>query len=58
MGDWIMHHRFGLALVATGIGAVISFPMVTFAPTWLSTTYVIILFGSLITLVVRVFGSI
>ncbi len=53
-----MHHRFGLALVAIGIGAVISFPMVTFAPTWLSTTYVIILFGSLITLVVRVFGSI
>ena len=41
--SWVTDHKLTVYLVPAVIAAIIVFPMVIYAPTWISTTYVVIL---------------
>ncbi|MCH8235031.1 MAG: hypothetical protein IIC29_02785 [Chloroflexi bacterium] len=56
-GDWIADHKFTVAIVPIVIATIVAFPMVTFAPTWVSTTYVLALFTTPIIAVIWFFRS-
>jgi hypothetical protein len=57
MGDWITDHKFTMVIVPIVIGTFLAFPIVVYAPTWFSTTYVIALFTTPILSVIWFFRS-
>ncbi|MFP6594243.1 MAG: hypothetical protein VB860_04580 [Dehalococcoidia bacterium] len=57
MGDWITDHKFTTVIVPIVIGTILAFPIVIYAPTWFSTTYVIVLSMSPILAVIWFFRS-
>ena len=57
LGDWITDHKFTATLVPIVIATIIAFPILGYAPTWISTTYVLALFTTPIIAIIWFFRS-
>ena len=54
---WIEDHKFTFVLVSIVIATIIAFPVVVYAPGWVSTPYLLVLFASPIASVIWFFRS-